>query len=1138
MACLLSGSLRLKGQHLLWLTVVLMLQAMPVPSFCASDSGNSSTVAIRPLKLVDTVAGSSDAKLRLSQGDYFDLRLGATQRVLEIPLSSKQAVRLQMERFSVTASDARFVIGTAGGDVLSERPDIVVYRGKVEGEENSHAYFAVSSTGMASGYLRTAGGETYFISQSPAEAAKGWNGEITVSNQQGSIDFPDGVVPCAVEPPADFVPRGLEKGVAAVNRGMRMANVAIDSDNEYYQIFDDLSSAQAYILIVLGAVSDIYMRDLNMKLMVKYVRVWPSGGEPFEADNLGGFADEWRTNEDPSPYNYVHMFSGRRDLPYGGVAFVGGTCSGIAAFGISGFLNGSFPAPFGAPSNSNWDVIVVAHEMGHNSGTFHTHDGYTPTIDDCGNGTPSRGTIMSYCHSFAGYTANTDIWMHTRVEAVIEEEFAALNCYDFDCNGNDTADVLDIARGRSTDVNFDGIPDECQDCNGNSQLDPAEIAGGAPDIDDNGILDICESDCNNNNRPDHYDIFIGSSADADGNNTPDECDPDCNGNSQNDWVDTELGSASDYDRNAVPDECQDCNNNSVTDMVDLHHQYNLFVADQAHRLREFHRASGYPITEFYLGISSDPTDIIFSSPSRCWVSDQSGNRIMRVDVDSGTVTTFLSAGLGGLSGPTFMLMRSSNGNLLVASRGTSQVLEYNGTTGAFSSVLVTSGSGGLSQPYGMAIAPNGNLVVASGGNNSILEYNAVSGGFVRTLVSSGSGGLSQPRGIAYLPNGNLIVASFDNSLVLQYNGTTGAYMGVFTDLQQPSKPFGVRLGPNGNIFVSENSLSGSVPRIFEFLPNGRFYRRFVRGSNSTLENPTGFAFRPASNFDCNRNYRLDVCDISGATSLDANFNGIPDECETIDIDGDGVVNGLDNCPAVANADQQDLDFDDIGDVCDNCAFVQNYGQVDSDGDLRGDACDNCPQVSNPLQENADNDLLGDICDPCIGLEDLDNDGICGTADNCPYVANLDQADADADGLGDVCDACPLDSLNDADGDGDCANLDNCPTVANANQADADADGVGNLCDNCPNTANPGQEDADNDGVGNVCEVACGDINGSGSISISDVVHLINYIFAGGEPPASLQAADVNCSGQASISDAVYLIRYIFSGGPAPCAACP
>lgn len=61
----------------------------------------------------------------------------------------------------------------------------------------------------------------------------------------------------------------------------------------------------------------------------------------------------------------------------------------------------------------------------------------------------------------------------------------------------------------------------------------------------------------------------------------------------------------------------------------------------------------------------------------------------------------------------------------------------------------------------------------------------------------------------------------------------------------------------------------------------------------------------------------------------------------------------------------------------------------------------------------------------------------------------------------------------------------------------------------------------------------GDINSSGTISVSDVVFLINYIFSGGQAPRVLASADVDCSHAISISDAVYLLRYIFAHGPSP-----
>jgi hypothetical protein len=59
-----------------------------------------------------------------------------------------------------------------------------------------------------------------------------------------------------------------------------------------------------------------------------------------------------------------------------------------------------------------------------------------------------------------------------------------------------------------------------------------------------------------------------------------------------------------------------------------------------------------------------------------------------------------------------------------------------------------------------------------------------------------------------------------------------------------------------------------------------------------------------------------------------------------DTDQDGVPNAIDNCPAVANADQLDSDQDRIGDLCDNCVEVGNPDQVLCPNGL-GRACNSC-----------------------------------------------------------------------------------------------------------------------------------------------------------------------------------------------------
>jgi hypothetical protein len=64
-----------------------------------------------------------------------------------------------------------------------------------------------------------------------------------------------------------------------------------------------------------------------------------------------------------------------------------------------------------------------------------------------------------------------------------------------------------------------------------------------------------------------------------------------------------------------------------------------------------------------------------------------------------------------------------------------------------------------------------------------------------------------------------------------------------------------------------------------------------------------------------------------------------------DSDNDGIADSMDNCPDVANPDQDDYDEDDVGDVCDNCPDISNTHQEDTDGDGIGDACDTSPPTT-------------------------------------------------------------------------------------------------------------------------------------------------------------------------------------------------
>ncbi len=62
----------------------------------------------------------------------------------------------------------------------------------------------------------------------------------------------------------------------------------------------------------------------------------------------------------------------------------------------------------------------------------------------------------------------------------------------------------------------------------------------------------------------------------------------------------------------------------------------------------------------------------------------------------------------------------------------------------------------------------------------------------------------------------------------------------------------------------------------------------------------------------------------------------------------------------------------------------------------------------------------------------------------------------------------------------------------------------------------------------------GDPDGNARIDVSDIVFIVNFIFAHGPAPVPLIAGDINCDAKINIGDAVYLVNYVFLSGPPPC----
>jgi len=799
-------------------------------------------------------------------------------------------VDLALHRFRVTGPDAVFVLGghAAAEDAIAFDPDrVVLLRGEVRDAPGSRVFLAVSDLGVLGSVVLGGDAARLTLVGSPGAGPGLLRGPVRFVESRGTGWLPP-VALCGLDaPPEPPAPAG---GGGLVGR--RHLQMAVETDFEYFSLFGDLDAAGAYVLALYGAVSDVYLRDVDVAIEIVFVRLWDTPDDLFnEPDPLSAFASFWNIQMGGVGRDVAQFLTGRRNLPYGGVAYLNGLCNGNS-YSVAGWVNGSYVDPL-VSNPGNWDIVIVSHELGHNCGTAHTHD---YGIDQCASLDVQRGSIMSYCHITSGGVANIDLRFHRLIQPHITGYMGGSSCITDDCNGNFVNDDADVASGFSADLNGNGVPDECEDCNGNGTLDTEDIGfGGSADLNGNGIPDECEPDCNENGVPDDKDIADGTSEDVYGNDIPDECEADRNRNGAADYNEIQADMGLDVDRNAMLDAFEDCNGDGTPDIDELGGGLNLWVASSSAGLvREFHGGTGAPVSASESGQVGASQDLVIGPDGRVYVTDETTNRVIVFDPASGAAPAdFVAAGRGGLDDPAGLLF-APNGNLLVASRGSHAVLEYDGATGVFLGAFVSSGDGGLAAPFGLAFGPNGNLFVTSA-SHAVLEYDGDSGEFAGTFVTPGRGGLDTPRGIVFTPDGDLLVASFASDEVLEYDGASGGFLGRFDFGDNGAGywgldgPWGLRIGPREKV-VYVASHEGNAAVHAYALDSGLFQRGYYVLSMD-LVNPTGIDFMPATTADCNQNLRPDACDILSGASEDANHNGVPDECESCiaDVDGSGDV---------------------------------------------------------------------------------------------------------------------------------------------------------------------------------------------------------------------------------------------------------
>ena len=813
----------------------------------------------------------------------------AAKVVVELP--GEGQVRLALTRFLAAAPDARVEVGVHervdAKELSAALRGVVHFEGTVEGREGSSCYIAVGQTGVA-GWVQLGSDGGQFTLRRVGSDSPGLCAGMVEFVRSSGTSAPD-VPTCGG---ALVHGEGGAAGFGAVPPGVRkVVDLAVDGDYDFYRIFPSATAATEYIAALYGAGAAIYRRDCDATLRVSYVRLQNDPADLFnEPDPLGPFRDYWFTNGAGVSRDLFTLLTGRRDLSYGGVAWLNAACTDYG-YSVTGYINGFFADPI-VTNPGNWDINVTTHEFGHNLGTRHTHD---LGIDSCASGTIQRGTIMSYCHAVSGASANIDLRFHRITAESIESFIAGAPCLASDCNDNGTEDAAEIAANASLDSNGDGILDACQDCNHNGTPDPVDIAAGAADADADGLPDACERDCDHDGTPDSLEIALDANKDIDGDMRLDACQTDCNANGVADAVEIIADMSLDRSRDGRIDSCEDCDGDGIPDFTELLGSKSRWVASAADNLiRELDPRSGVLRRSYACG-SVPVSDLAIGPDGRLYAA--AGNRVyvLNRSVDSAAAPWSVV-----LSADARAIAIAPNGGLAVLlANGRIEILDAGGQVNAtFVQQFTTNDAQDLVFRNVPGVGPVA-LVTRSGGLIRRFSWPTAASGTYADLSALAPG----LRGAFVLEDGSLLVAAsaLNKILKLDPNGVNlgewdvengGLIVGAYAICDAGDNHGVLCTGPNGSSTINGfNKASGYTERMYRVYP-------------ADAPQATAIVVAPASGSDMNGNLVPDSCeaapgDLNGDGSINAadlaivlNAWGACAGCAA-DLDGDGVVGAAD-----------------------------------------------------------------------------------------------------------------------------------------------------------------------------------------------------------------------------------------------------
>ncbi len=251
--------------------------------------------------------------------------------------------------------------------------------------------------------------------------------------------------------------------------------------------------------------------------------------------------------------------------------------------------------------------------------------------------------------------------------------------------------------------------------------------------------------------------------------------------------------------------------------------------------------------------------------SNLYIADNGNNRVRKIDIATGIITTIAGTGTGGSAGDggpataaqlgapgggglpgVIGVCADGSGNVFIAD-GTNQTIRKVDASGIITTIGGITGSGGFSgdggpataaqirNPRGICVDGSGNVYFTDGssgfGGSTTRVRKIDAAGIITSIAGNGSAGytsdgviatttnLNNPRGLCVDPAGNVYVADFQNNRIRRIDGTTNIITtvagnggttfaeGVAATSTGINGPLDVKLDAAGNLYIALNTHS-------------------------------------------------------------------------------------------------------------------------------------------------------------------------------------------------------------------------------------------------------------------------------------------------------------------------------------------